>query len=329
MGGTYHRVMRRVLALTFASAIAWSLGVGAASGLTVTAPADVTSTVDVTVRLDAGDTSGTVLLVQDGIVVGEKPTEARTVLFDDVPLVAGPHRLRATLRCASGFESSRPWQRVYAWGTPTAVSWVCPTGGYTGSPLDVRVYAGASTASMTLSVNGTLVKTVACRPGALVSFGKVTVGKGSSTYQVTSESKFGETAVFTTKATRVEYPYATCIIVDKSDYRLYWIRNNQLVKSYPIAHGKNNCTPVAVWKVLSKERTDPRGVYGPRKLRLFRRSGTTGHYSYSYTNYGIHGTNEPWVIGTQASHGCIRMYNRDILELWPQVPLGTMVITRS
>jgi lipoprotein-anchoring transpeptidase ErfK/SrfK len=117
--------------------------------------------------------------------------------------------------------------------------------------------------------------------------------------------------------------------VDKSDYRLYWIRNNQLVKAYPIAHGKNNCTPVAVWKVLSKERTDSRGVYGPRKLRLFRRSGSSGRYSYSYSNYGIHGTNEPWVIGTQASHGCIRMYNKDILELWPQVPLGTMVITRS
>lgn len=30
----------------------------------------------------------------------------------------------------------------------------------------------------------------------------------------------------------------------------------------------------------------------------------------------------------KASHGGIRMYNRDVLELWPQVPLGTMVITR-
>lgn len=329
MNGTYHRLVRRVLGLTFASAFVWSLGVGAACGLTVTVPADVTSTVDVAVRLDAGDASGTVLLVQDGVVVGEKLSGIGTVTFADVPLAAGPHRFRATLRSAGGFENSRPWQRVYAWGTPAAVSWVCPVGGYTGSPLDVRVYSGASTASMTLKVNGILIKTVACRPGDLVNFGKVTVGKGSSAYEVTAESKFGERAVFSTKATRIEYPYATCIIVDKSDYRLYWVRNNQLVKTYPIAHGKNNCTPVAVWKVLSKERTDPRGVYGPRKLRLFRRSGSSGRYSYSYSNYGIHGTNEPWVIGTQASHGCIRMYNKDILELWPQVPLGTMVITRS
>ena len=32
-------------------------------------------------------------------------------------------------------------------------------------------------------------------------------------------------------------------------------------------------------------------------------------------------------IGTMASHGCIRMYNRDVLELWPQVPIGTYVVT--
>jgi lipoprotein-anchoring transpeptidase ErfK/SrfK len=52
-------------------------------------------------------------------------------------------------------------------------------------------------------------------------------------------------------------------------------------------------------------------------------------YRYVFTAYAIHGTNQEWVIGTQASHGCIRMYNRDVRELFPQVPLGTMVITRE
>ena len=65
-------------------------------------------------------------------------------------------------------------------------------------------------------------------------------------------------------------------------------------------------------------------MYGPRKMRLFRLRGGR----YVFTRYGIHGTNQPWVIGTKASHGCIRMYNRDVLELFPQVPMGTMVYTR-
>ena len=98
--------------------------------------------------------------------------------------------------------------------------------------------------------------------------------------------------------------------------------------TYPVAHGRHNCTPVRTWKVLAKYKTNPSSVYGPRKMRLFKRVGKKGHYRWVFTKYGIHGTNQPWVIGTQASHGCIRMYNKDILKLWPQVPLGTYVITR-
>ena len=39
----------------------------------------------------------------------------------------------------------------------------------------------------------------------------------------------------------------------------------------------------------------------------------------------IHGTPEEGFIGEQASHGCIRMKNRDIVELFDLVPLGTLV----
>ncbi len=126
------------------------------------------------------------------------------------------------------------------------------------------------------------------------------------------------------------YPWSSYIVVDKSSFRLYWVKDRWLVKSYPIAIGRQwGWTPVATWKVLMKYRTDPLSVYGPRKMRLFRRVRTSHGYTYVYTAYGIHGTNQPWVIGTMASHGCIRLYNHDILELWPQVPLGTMVVTRD
>jgi lipoprotein-anchoring transpeptidase ErfK/SrfK len=42
--------------------------------------------------------------------------------------------------------------------------------------------------------------------------------------------------------------------------------------------------------------------------------------------YAIHGTNRPGSIGRFVSHGCIRMYNRDIRTLYSMVPVGTPVI---
>lgn len=41
--------------------------------------------------------------------------------------------------------------------------------------------------------------------------------------------------------------------------------------------------------------------------------------------YGIHGTNKPWSIGQFASHGCIRMRNKDVEELFEWIPIGTPV----
>jgi lipoprotein-anchoring transpeptidase ErfK/SrfK len=44
------------------------------------------------------------------------------------------------------------------------------------------------------------------------------------------------------------------------------------------------------------------------------------------TLYRIHGTNEPWTIGTAASSGCIRMLNQDVIDLYSQVPQGAKVV---
>ncbi|MDZ4170449.1 MAG: L,D-transpeptidase family protein [Coriobacteriia bacterium] len=124
------------------------------------------------------------------------------------------------------------------------------------------------------------------------------------------------------------YPWRTYIVIDKSDFKLYWVRNGELVKVYPIAVGKIGwTTPNGTWRIDAKYYSS--GVYGPRKMRMFKQVRTGSGYRYVHTAYNIHGTNQEWVIGTRASHGCIRMYNRDVLELWPQVPIGTMVVTRD
>ena len=43
----------------------------------------------------------------------------------------------------------------------------------------------------------------------------------------------------------------------------------------------------------------------------------------------IHGTHEEGLIGTKASHGCIRMFNYDVIELFNLVNIGTKVLIRA
>lgn len=43
----------------------------------------------------------------------------------------------------------------------------------------------------------------------------------------------------------------------------------------------------------------------------------------SIQSYGIHGSNKPWGVGMQVSHGCLRLYNEDIATLFPIIDVGT------
>ncbi|MRS12217.1 MAG: murein L,D-transpeptidase [Actinobacteria bacterium] len=121
------------------------------------------------------------------------------------------------------------------------------------------------------------------------------------------------------------YPWDRYIVVDKSDLRIYYVVNGALAASYPCATGKPSTpTPNGTWRIGAKYYTDPGSVYGPRKMRLFRQSGST----FVFTAYNMHGTNNDASIGTYASHGCIRMHNYDVIPFFDMVPLGTMVVTR-
>jgi lipoprotein-anchoring transpeptidase ErfK/SrfK len=44
------------------------------------------------------------------------------------------------------------------------------------------------------------------------------------------------------------------------------------------------------------------------------------------TLYRIHGTNEPWSIGTNVSSGCIRLTNDDMVDLYNRAKVGTRVV---
>ncbi|SOC92274.1 Lipoprotein-anchoring transpeptidase ErfK/SrfK [Rhizobium sp. AN5] len=61
-----------------------------------------------------------------------------------------------------------------------------------------------------------------------------------------------------------------------------------------------------------------RNPLGPRALYLYR----DGRDTY----YRLHGTVEPWTIGTMVSSGCIRLLNQDIIDLYRRTPVGTKVV---
>lgn len=190
----------------------------------------------------------------------------------------------------------------------------------------VSVAVGVNTSECQLYVGETLVASQTVPSYGVVDFGRMEMPASGGKIRVVATNPEARVSANEVTIQRLVYPASTCIVIDKSDFRLYWIRSDELVKSYPIAIGRVGMeTPIATWKILAKYYTDPSSVYGPRKMRLYRKSGS----SFVYSRYLIHGTNEPWVIGTKASHGCIRMYNSDVLELFPQVPLGTIVQTRQ
>lgn len=88
-----------------------------------------------------------------------------------------------------------------------------------------------------------------------------------------------------------------------------------LYKKYPIAVGKSETpTPIGDWSIVWKSYRKG-DIFGTRYFAL----------SVPWGGYGIHGTNQPWSIGRSASHGCIRMRNKDVEELYEWVPVGTPV----
>nr|WP_139796175.1 L,D-transpeptidase family protein [Sporomusa malonica] len=105
------------------------------------------------------------------------------------------------------------------------------------------------------------------------------------------------------------------IIVKIPERVLELYDSNGLYKKYRIAVGKSDTpTPIGDWKVVWKDYNWGTG-FGTRWMGV----------NVPWGIYGIHGTNKPWSIGKYASHGCIRMRNSDVEQLFEWVPIGTIV----
>ncbi|MEI6071843.1 MAG: L,D-transpeptidase [Verrucomicrobiae bacterium] len=147
-------------------------------------------------------------------------------------------------------------------------------------------------------------------------------------------------------------PSACSLRVDVARQTLYLLSNGAAVKSWPISTSKFGLgsepgsfrTPLGrfricekfgggapAWSVFKSRRpTGEIAVPGGEEDGVLSRilwleglddanENTRGRYIY------IHGTNQEHLIGTPASHGCVRLRNADVIELFLLVPSGTEV----
>jgi len=121
-------------------------------------------------------------------------------------------------------------------------------------------------------------------------------------------------------------PVARRIVVSIPDRKLALVEDGRAVKIYPVAVGAA-ATPSPAGSFTVIARVAHPTWYGPRKVVPPSKTNPLGPrwIGLSRKGYGIHGTSNPRSIGRPASHGCIRMHNSDVEELFGLVAVGDPV----
>ncbi|HLZ03267.1 MAG TPA: L,D-transpeptidase [Bradyrhizobium sp.] len=129
---------------------------------------------------------------------------------------------------------------------------------------------------------------------------------------------------------------AGTIVIDTPNKFLYLVESGGRALRYGIGVGRPGFTWSGV-KTISAKKEWP--DWTPPADMLARRPDLPRHMAGGLDNplgaramylgsslYRIHGSNEPWTIGTNVSSGCIRMRNQDVIDLYGRVNVGTKVV---
>ena len=139
--------------------------------------------------------------------------------------------------------------------------------------------------------------------------------------------------------TTVSYPgnhAPGTIIVNTTERRLYLVQGGGQALRYGIGVGRVGFTWAGTTSVVAKKEwpdwTPPSQMLKRRPdLPRFMKGGPDNPLGaramyLGSSLYRIHGSNEPWTIGTAVSSGCIRMRNEDVIDLYGRVKVGTKVV---
>lgn len=121
------------------------------------------------------------------------------------------------------------------------------------------------------------------------------------------------------------------LVIDLGDRRVYVYNRDQLKTAFPVAIGRAGWeTPTGSYEVMQMIRNPawehpftgevvPPGIDNPLGSRWI------GFWTDGTNFIGFHGTPNAESVGRPASHGCIRMYDRDVTKLFEMVEVGTPV----
>ena len=118
----------------------------------------------------------------------------------------------------------------------------------------------------------------------------------------------------------------TRIEISLSAHRLVLYRNGRVAFRAKVAVGTPD-TPTPTGDYFVNERfvlANPSGPFGVAALGISAHSTVLKNWVQGGP-IGIHGTNEPTLIGDAASHGCVRLFNSDMSRLFKLAPAGTPV----
>jgi lipoprotein-anchoring transpeptidase ErfK/SrfK len=137
-----------------------------------------------------------------------------------------------------------------------------------------------------------------------------------------------------TASLRKRYP--AYISVDRATHKLRLFRALRLVRTYPVAVGRQGySTPAGLRHVIYKDKnpswTAPNSPWAaPYQGQTFPpgdpRNPLRAWFIALGDGIGIHGTSEEWSVGSDASHGCIRMHAADVDQVAKLTPVGTPVL---
>lgn len=116
------------------------------------------------------------------------------------------------------------------------------------------------------------------------------------------------------------------LVISIPDRKIALFEDGRVVKVYRIAVGKTSTpSPSGNFHIASRVVKptwfQPGKIVGPGPANPLG----TRWMGLGYQGYGIHGTNRPQSIGKAASHGCIRMRNQDVEELFERMQVGDPV----
>ncbi|MCU0526095.1 MAG: L,D-transpeptidase [Elainella sp. Prado103] len=121
------------------------------------------------------------------------------------------------------------------------------------------------------------------------------------------------------------------LVIKLGERRVYVYQRHQLKTSFPVAIGREGWeTPVGKHQVIQMLHDPtwqhpftgeliPPGQDNPLGVRWI------GFWTDGTNYIGFHGTPNEASVGSPASHGCVRMYNQDVIKLFEMVRIGTPV----